>query len=361
MELLVIEDKENTYSQCRILHEKVREMYPTKDLQVVHIGGNSKFVFNSEYKDKWNYNYYKRVKSCGDRFRPDGMTDISGVAYKSLINEQLHNGNKKYNLQYELGFIYVGMPLLIYCDWVHCIALESRVTKVVFCCLGGELLNSIFKILYNDISSDLISWQNEFWEAKNTIVHKGEIGYCPSILKTDGNMLIVGDFLNKYATASCIEFMKSTVCNEIEYFDFVLLLHSHKKLSKSAEMLKNLYAKYFVNIKKCENYKFFADIKELILSTFSHKISKCKVAANEGNICELSTIDIDNSIVSREIQQGILDFVRKFQSRYSSYYELMDFSANDIISIAEFFLGKRKHAKRYLQMISEVENIRFKD
>ncbi|GEM_PF-6741249 len=344
-------------NQGVFLRQSVEALYPDEDLQVIHIGGDSKYIFDPSYRNRWKYKYYRSIKSSGIRFRPAGMTGISGSSYISMVNEHIHNGMKKYSVQYELGFIYGGMIYVVLSELIYPMAIKKNAAKVVFICRGGELLKEAFKIQHEDIQAESKVWDSHILKDKNSVEQIIVKDYYRSIIESEGNVLVIGKIYDPDYNKGFIEFIKGEMPGHREVVDFFTLLSTDEQLNKSAETLKALYSKYSGNGKGNKEKTDFDEILRLLFTAMPHSLFEYSKAIDKDYEFEFFNIDIDSFIIIKDIQKGIMDFVKKFRNRYGEHYEKLNLPAFEIKFIIEHLLKSRRRIKRYLQLVKDVNNV----
>jgi len=126
---------------------------------LVHIGDNYISDVKSAEDNGIKSNYYKNVNEIGNPFRADGMSDLVGSAYSGIVNAHLHNGIKQYNPYYEYGFIYGGLYVLGFCNWIYKKAKKENVDKIIFLARDGDIYKNVFKLLNKDnIPNEYLFW-----------------------------------------------------------------------------------------------------------------------------------------------------------------------------------------------------------
>ena len=141
------------------LYEIVKANFKTAST-FVHIGDN----VHSDKKQAEKYGftsiYYENVNSAGLKYRPMNMSVITGSIYRGLVNSHLHNGIGEYSKEYEFGFIYGGLFVLGYCQWIHEYARKHALDKILFLSRDGNILSKAYNILYPQESKN---WEYVYW------------------------------------------------------------------------------------------------------------------------------------------------------------------------------------------------------
>lgn len=127
----------------------VKEVYGS-DMKYVHIGDNRSSDYEQAKKAGFTALLYKNVNELGERFRTDDMSAVTGSLYRGLVNSYIYNGVRIYSLPYEFGFIYGGLFVLGYCQWIHEYVNSHMVEKILFLARDGDILSKVYKKLYPD-------------------------------------------------------------------------------------------------------------------------------------------------------------------------------------------------------------------
>lgn len=126
--------------------------------QIVHIGDNPEADIKPAAEFRISTRYYKNVQEIGNIFRENGMSVLIRSAYRGIVNSRMHNGTECFSEQYEYGFNYGGLFVLGYVNWIHKLALEKRVDKVLFMARDGYIYKKIYDKLYDDVKSEYALW-----------------------------------------------------------------------------------------------------------------------------------------------------------------------------------------------------------
>lgn len=144
------------------LYEYIKENYLEEDETVIHVGDNYQSDFLSAKEVGWDAYHYPQNKTLGKPLDKIGMSFITGSYYCSIVDNFLYNGSKEgypYNqMPYYYGFMYGGIFILGYVNWIHKKAVENKMDKVIFLARDGYILKQVYDMLYNDIPSEYALW-----------------------------------------------------------------------------------------------------------------------------------------------------------------------------------------------------------
>ena len=125
---------------------------------IIHVGDNWVPDITSAKSRGLEAKYYKNCHEIGNKYRSEGMSELIGSAYAGIINTHLHNGTNTYNPYYEYGFIYGGLYVLGYCNWIHEKCKKEGIDKVLFLARDGAIYQKVFNMLYDDVPNEYVLW-----------------------------------------------------------------------------------------------------------------------------------------------------------------------------------------------------------
>ena len=138
------------------LYQYVKRDYSGK--KIVHIGDNVASDIQAAQKENLDVRYYKNCHEIGNQYRADGMSELVGSAYAGIVNTHLHNGIKTYSPYYEYGFIYGGLYILGFCNWIHKKAKKEGIDKVLFLSRDGDIYQKVFNMMFDDVPNEYFLW-----------------------------------------------------------------------------------------------------------------------------------------------------------------------------------------------------------
>ena len=124
------------------------------------------------------------------------MSPIIGGTYRGIVNNRLYNGLEQYNRYFEFGFIYGGIFVLGYCNFIHNYCKIHDINKVFFLARDGEIIKKVYDILYPDEKTEYILFSrvsackltagyDKYDYLKKMVYHKVNKGYSfESLLKS---------------------------------------------------------------------------------------------------------------------------------------------------------------------------------
>lgn len=129
-----------------------------KNGRMIHIGDNQHSDIAMAKKRKVDALHYQNVNQYSLMYRPYDMSAIIGSAYRGIVNNYLYNGLNVYSKPYEFGFIYGGLFVLGYCNFIHRYCETNGINKVLFLSRDGDILMQAYKMLYPNESFEYVYW-----------------------------------------------------------------------------------------------------------------------------------------------------------------------------------------------------------
>lgn len=138
------------------LYDVVKKAIAGKSL--IHIGDNLHSDIAMAKKHKVDNLHYQNVNQYSLMYRPYDMSAIIGSAYRGIINNYLYNGFGRYSKSYEFGFIYGGLFVLGYCNYIHQYCKAHQIDKILFLSRDGDILMQAYKKMFPEDVFEYVYW-----------------------------------------------------------------------------------------------------------------------------------------------------------------------------------------------------------
>lgn len=113
-----------------------------------HIGDNYTADIEQAKKHGFESYHYVNVNAAGMPYRSEDMSVITGGIYRGLVNAHIHNGLYEFSREYEYGYIYGGLFVTGYCQFIHEYVKQHHVDKILFLARDGDILSKAYKKMY---------------------------------------------------------------------------------------------------------------------------------------------------------------------------------------------------------------------
>lgn len=94
-------------------------------------------------------------------YRPFDMSYLVGSAYRALISNKMYNGTESKSMEYEYGYIYGGLFVLGYCDFIHTYCIQNKVDILLFLSRDGDILKQIYDVMYPEDVTKYVYWSRK--------------------------------------------------------------------------------------------------------------------------------------------------------------------------------------------------------
>ena len=116
----------------------------------IHVGDNRAADGKKARLAGWESVICPNVNMAGKPFRAGEMSPVTGSLYRGLVNAHLHNGLRLWDQDYECGFVYGGIFVLGYCQFIHDHVRAHGIERILFLARDGHVLSRVYRLLYPD-------------------------------------------------------------------------------------------------------------------------------------------------------------------------------------------------------------------
>ncbi len=122
----------------------------------IHIGDNKKSDILASSKVGWKTVYYQNVNELGKEYRPSMMTSLGGGLYRGIVNQRLYSGIPIHDPYYEFGYVYMGLLICGYCEWLNHIAHITNSSKILFASRDMYIVEKVYDKFFNKFDHEYI-------------------------------------------------------------------------------------------------------------------------------------------------------------------------------------------------------------
>lgn len=126
--------------------------------RIIHVGDN--LISDVRMAKKYGFDscYYPNVNEKGKKYRTFDMSPITGSAYRGIVNSHLYSGIYTYGMEYEYGFIYGGLFVTGYCNFIHEYCENNNVDKILFLSRDGDILKKVYDKIFPGDNTEYVYW-----------------------------------------------------------------------------------------------------------------------------------------------------------------------------------------------------------
>lgn len=166
-------------------------------IRFAHVGDNEKSDVKEALDNGFDVVHYDNVNTNSDKYRPYDMSPAIGGAYRGLVNNRIYNGKNIHNFNQEFGYIYGGLFIVGYCNFIHSYSKSHGIDKILFLSRDGEILKTVYDFLYPDDDTEYVyisrfaalKWAAPYMKydyLRKLIYHK--VGYGKTLSEILGEM-----------------------------------------------------------------------------------------------------------------------------------------------------------------------------
>ena len=153
---IIVSCEYNTSKASGGLYDYLKNIYKHK--KIVHIGDNYQSDFIIPQKKGIDSIHYPNINLIQDSKRAPGMSFLLKELYGGLVNNLMLNRYKVYDTRYEFGYIYGGLYVLGFANWINQTAKRDGVEKILFLSRDGDIYSRVF-----DMLDDHLPWEYFLW------------------------------------------------------------------------------------------------------------------------------------------------------------------------------------------------------
>ena len=139
------------------LYDYIKDQEPGNSV-FIHIGDNQVSDVENASSHGFTPVKYENADSAGSKFRPADMSYIIGSAYRGIINHRMYSGIDNYSEEYEYGYIYGGLFVYGYCNYIHNYCKTNDIDKIIFLARDGDILKEIYDRIFPGENTEYALW-----------------------------------------------------------------------------------------------------------------------------------------------------------------------------------------------------------
>lgn len=229
------------------LFEIVKNTY-RDSTRIIHVGDNEYSDVKMAKRRGFDSFYYPNVNKLALSFRPYDMSPVIGGAYRGIVDNHLYTGLRSYSMEYEYGFIYGGLFVVGYCNFIHDYYEKHEIDKLLFLSRDGDILKQVYDRMYPKDNTGYVYWSRT--AATKLMAEYNKYDYFRRFLYQKMNQKMP---IRKILQSMELEFLSdkldSYVDRDISGKDTgIKLVLSNELTDKNVETLKRFLQKYFDEI-----------------------------------------------------------------------------------------------------------------
>lgn len=134
----------------------LKQAYPKQ--RIIHIGDDESADVAQAEQSGISAHYYENANRIGGKDRVEGMSYLTSRAYSGLVNNKLYCNGELPSEEYALGYMYGGIYVLGFVQWVNRFVVDRNIEKVLFLSRDGDVYSKVY-----DKLPDHRNWEYFYW------------------------------------------------------------------------------------------------------------------------------------------------------------------------------------------------------
>ena len=165
----------------------LNELYPAS-LRRIHVGDNQNGDVARPKEAGWDACHYQNVHQVNGAPWKSGMTRPIGSLWRGLVDEYLYAGRERLDPYFDLGFVYFGLPIYGYCQYLHEIAEEEGIGLILFAARDMRAVWEVYRERYDTpceyvpISRTAIFRADFAGTLENVLTYAGQVAQSKDVI-----------------------------------------------------------------------------------------------------------------------------------------------------------------------------------
>ncbi len=124
--------------------------------KIIHIGDSREADIVGAAKARVASLHYAQCNLYGNKYRPQSLASPTSSVYKGIVNNYMYNGLADNSPREDFGFIYAGITVCGFCDWLNRFALEKGADKLLFLARDMDIFHKIYNRHYKSFDNEYV-------------------------------------------------------------------------------------------------------------------------------------------------------------------------------------------------------------
>ena len=182
----------------------------------VHVGDDRHSDGDMAKKAGFEVVLYPKTDRKMFDLRPYDMSSVAGGAYRGIVSNRLYSGQDVCSMEYEYGYVYGGLFVLGYCNFIHEYCKKEGVDKILFLSRDGDILRKVYAQLYPEEKTEYVYWSrkaalklmaghNKYDYFRRFIDHKSGQGYSVESILLSMELEFLAECLKAHPEAAGLD------------------------------------------------------------------------------------------------------------------------------------------------------------
>lgn len=129
-----------------------------RNIRLIHVGDHPHSDVKMAKKRGFAAMHYPNADSAASVFRAWDMSALIGGAYRGIVDHHLYAGMRCHSMEYEYGYVYGGIFVVGYCNFIHEYAKRNQIERLLFFSRDGDILKQVYDMFYPDEQTRYVYW-----------------------------------------------------------------------------------------------------------------------------------------------------------------------------------------------------------
>ena len=128
---------------------------------VMHIGDNYPIDVIQAQKCGWKAYHFPLCNIFSTKYRPKTPFSLAGSLYRGIVATNIHGGMgllHPFDRAYEFGFIYGGLLIAGFCQYIDRVCKEQKVDKILFLARDGDIVQQVYRRHFGHVDNEYMCW-----------------------------------------------------------------------------------------------------------------------------------------------------------------------------------------------------------
>ena len=136
------------------LFEVVKSEHP--DSTIIHVGDSVEADVVGASRAKIANCHYQQCNSYGNAYRPASLISPVSSIYKGIVNNYMYNGVESNTAREDFGFVYAGVVVSGFCEWINKFCKEKKLDKILFLARDMDIFYKIYNKHYKEFDNEYV-------------------------------------------------------------------------------------------------------------------------------------------------------------------------------------------------------------
>ncbi|MCH5325185.1 MAG: hypothetical protein J1E39_08215 [Eubacterium sp.] len=137
-------------------YKMLKEKHPAQSY--IHVGDNPRSDIENARRHGFETVRCANPNDDAGRYRTRDISPVTGSLWAGIVNSRMHSRDAVYDKYYELGYVYGGLLVYGYCNFIDKYAKEKNIDKIFFLARDGYIVKEIYDRYFGSFDTEYVYW-----------------------------------------------------------------------------------------------------------------------------------------------------------------------------------------------------------